>query len=428
VPEPDGDARPLRVALLSYRSDPRCGGQGVYLRHLSRELVAAGHAVTVFSGPPYPEAVPGVRLERVPSLELYEPPGPFATRAWRNIRTRTDVHEFWEMLCGRFPEPITFSARVHRRLRYRPGAFDVVHDNQSLGWGIAALADDGLPVVGTIHHPLTVDVAAALDYLTDERARRALLRWYRFIDVQKQVAPRLTRLLTVSEASRRDIETQMGVPPGRLHVVPNGVDVSVWRPRPGRVPVPGRILTTSSSDNLLKGLVHLLEAVAKLRTERSVELVVVGRPPTGGRVAEAIERLGVGDAVTFRHDLGDEEFVDLYATAEVAVVPSIYEGFSLPAVEAMACGVPLVATTGGAIPEVVGRDGEAALTVPPADAGALAVAIGRLLDDPVLGARLAAAGRARVEARFTWTRAAERTVAHYRAARSAVAAGPPTAR
>jgi glycosyltransferase involved in cell wall biosynthesis len=396
----------------------------VYLRHLSRELVAAGHQVTVFSGPPYPDLVAGVRLARVPSLELYEPPGPFATRAWKRIRTRTDGREFWEMLCGRFPEPITFSARVHRLLAARPGAFDVVHDNQSLGWGIAALAEAGLPVVGTIHHPLTVDVAAALDYLTDERARRALLRWYRFIDVQKQVAPRLTRLLTVSEASRRDIEAQMGVPADLLHVVPNGVDVSVWRPRPGRVPVPGRILTTSSSDNLLKGLVHLLEAVAKLRTERPVELVVVGKPPTGGRVAEAIERLGVGDAVTFRHDLSDEEFVDLYATAEVAVVPSIYEGFSLPAVEAMACGVPLVATTGGAIPEVVGADGEAALVVPPADAGALAVAIGRLLDDPALGHRLAAAGRARVAARFTWARSAERTVAHYRAAQSSVAPFP----
>jgi glycosyltransferase involved in cell wall biosynthesis len=406
----------LRVALLSYRGDPRCGGQGVYLRNLSRELVALGHRVTVFSGPPYPDLDPGVRFEPVASLGLYVAPGPFRTRAWRRIRTRTDASEFWEMMSGRFPEPRTFCLRARDRLLPRRHEFDVVHDNQALGGGLLDLVAAGFPVVATIHHPLTVDIDVALESLTDERWKRSLLRWYGFVEMQKRVAPALPQLITVSQASRRDIIDQMGVPADRLHVVANGADVEHWRPRPGRVPVPGRILTTASSDNLLKGLVHLLEAVAKLRTERDVDLVVVGRAPEGGRTAEAIERLGIGDVVRFVHDISDEQFVDLYAEAEVAVVPSLYEGFSLPAVEAMACGVPLVATTGGAIPEVVGPDGETAVWVPPADAGALAQAIGELLDDPDRRARMGAAGRRRAVTHFTWRRAAEQTAARYRAA------------
>jgi glycosyltransferase involved in cell wall biosynthesis len=410
-------AESLRVALLSYRADPRCGGQGVYVRNLSRELRDLGHRVTVFAGPPYPELDAGVAFEPVPSLELYLAPGPFKRRAWRGIRTRTDVREFWEMLGGRFPEPMVFGRRVRDLLRSRPGAFDVVHDNQSLGHGLLDLVDDGTPVVATIHHPIHIDRELALAETEDERFRGAIRRWYAFAEMQATVANRVSRLLTVSESSRRDIATHMGVPLDRIHVVHNAVDVDRWVPRPGAARAPGRIVTTASADVPLKGLLHLLEAVAKVSTERDVELVVVGRLSELGHTAAAIDRLGIRDLVTFTHGISDDEFVDLYATAELAVVPSLYEGFSLPAAEAMACGVPLVATTGGAVPEVVGPDREAAIVVPPADAGALAVAIVELLDDPALRARLGAAGRRRVVERFSWSRAARETVEHYRLAR-----------
>jgi len=409
-------AESLRVALLSYRADPRCGGQGVYVRNLSRELRDLGHRVTVFAGPPYPELDAGIAFEAVPSLELYLAPGPFKRRAWAHIRTRTDVLEFWEMMGGRFPEPLTFGRRMRDRLRARPGEFDVVHDNQSLGHGLADLAADGIPVVATIHHPIHVDLEVALVGVEDERFRTAIRRWYAFAEMQAAVAPQLTRLLTVSESSRRDIARHLHVPEAQVHVVHNAVDVARWVPRPGIVRRPGRIITTASADVPLKGLTHLLEAVAKVRTERDVELVVVGRLNELGPTAEAIDRLGVRDAVTFTHGITDDEFVDLYATAELAAVPSLYEGFSLPAAEAMACGVPLVATTGGAVPEVVGPDGEAALLVPPADAGALAAAMVELLDDPARRERMGAAGRRRAVERFSWSRAARETVAHYRAA------------
>ncbi len=411
------DGAPLRIALLTYRGSPRCGGQGVYIRNLSRELVGLGHTVTVFSGPPYPELDPGVRFEPVPSLELYVAPGPFKTKAWKKIRTRTDVREFWEMMSGRFPEPLTFSRRVATRLAGRAAEFDVVHDNQTLGDGLLALSRAGFPIVETVHHPLTVDVDTALAHVTDERWRKSILRWYAFVEMQKRVAGQLPRILTVSHASRTDVIEQMGVRADVLHVVPVGTDPMQFRPLPHIERIPGRILTTASADVPLKGLVHLLEALAKVRTERpDAELVVVGRPTEVGPVAEAIERFALADVVRFEHDITDERFVELYAEAEIAVVPSLYEGFSLPAVEAMACGVALVATTGGAIPEVVGPDGEVALAVPPADAGALAVAMLRLLDDAALRAELGARGRARAIDRFTWRRCAEHTVEHYHAA------------
>ncbi len=165
----------------------------------------------------------------------------------------------------------------------------------------------------------------------------------------------------------------------------------------------------------MKGLVPLLEAVAKLRTERDVELVVIGNPRAEGRVAKAIDRLDLGPIVRCVTGISDDELACNYAQAEVAVVPSLYEGFSLPAIEAMACGVALVATTGGALPEVVGDDGETGLLVAPDDPGALAQAIGRVLDDAELRRKLGAAGRERVLGRFTWQVTAEGTAAEYRA-------------
>ncbi len=159
---------------------------------------------------------------------------------------------------------------------------------------------------------------------------------------------------------------------------------------------------------------HLLEALAKLRTERDVDLVVIGAPRKESGAPRMIRELGIEGAVHFVSGVDQERIVELYAEAEVAVVPSLYEGFSLPAIEAMACGVPVVGTTGGAIPEVVGRDGETALIVQPADAGALATAIGRLLDHSALRARIGDAGRARVVERFTWQACAVGTVEQYR--------------
>ena len=445
-----GDNERLRVAFLAYRGNPRVGGQGVYCRFLSRELVRLGHEVTVFSGPPWPVLDEGTRLVKIPSLDLYREPDPFRVPHLSELRSWADLAEVLTMWSGGFPEPRTFSWRVRRLLGRWPTdpgtmargngalgarAFDVVHDNGSFGSGIAGLVTDGWAVVGTCHHPITVDrlvdLAAAEPYWKELSVKR----WYGFVRMQNAVARRLARVLTVSSSSRRDIIEQMGVAPERVAIVPIGTDTEFFRPLPGRPNrrAPGRVMTTASADVPMKGLVYLLEALAKLRTEQpDAHLVVVGEPRPAS--AAAITRFGLEGAVTFRPGVSDAELVELYSEASVAAVPSLYEGFSLPAVEAMACEVPVVCSSGGALPEVVGRDGEAALLVPPADPGALAHALGRVLAsysdaprgsagaqpgqagaaDP-LSQRLGRAGRRRVLGRFTWEQCAAGVAEQYRA-------------
>ncbi|NJP99630.1 glycosyltransferase family 4 protein [Streptomyces zingiberis] len=432
--------RPLRIALLTYKGNPFCGGQGVYVRHLSRELAALGHRVEVIGAQPYPvlDEVPapsgttapgGVTLTELPSLDLYRQPDPFRTPRAGEYRDWIDALEVATMWTGGFPEPLTFSLRARRHLAARRGEFDVIHDNQTLGYGLlGGPARLGAPLVTTIHHPVTVDRRLDLDAATGFLRRASVRRWYGFTRMQKRVARRLPAVLTVSTSSRDEILGHLGVAPERVHVVPIGADTTLFSPDPSIAEVPGRIVTTSSADVPLKGLVHLVEALAKLRTEHpAAHLVVVGRRAEDGPVAAAVERHGLTGAVEFVKGISDAELADLVRSAQIACVPSLYEGFSLPAAEAMATGTPLVATTGGALPEVTGEDGETCLAVPPADAGALAAALGRLLDPhdgPELRGRLGRAGRERVLARFTWSRAAEGTVEHYRRAAGERAAGP----
>jgi glycosyltransferase involved in cell wall biosynthesis len=406
--------RPLRVAWLIYRGNPHCGGQGVYTRYLAREITELGHHVEVLSGQPWPELDDPSQLVKIPSLDLYRPGNPFRVPWPWEFRDRIDLQEFAIMCGAGFPEPYTFSLRARNLLRQRRHDFDLIHDNQCLGTGLLGMMDDGFPVVATLHHPITVDRDLDMEHATSPWKRATLRRWYAFLEMQTKVAKEIPRLVTVSENSRRDIVAQMGVPEDRLHIVPVGVDQQTFRPLPHVTRVAGRIMTTASADVPMKGLVPLLEAIAKLRVEREdVHLVVIGKQKDKSKIPAVLERLGLEHAVEFVSGVAQERIIELYAEAQVAVVPSLYEGFSLPAIEAMACGVPLVATTGGALPEVVGPDGEAALSVPTNDPSALALAIGRLLDDAELRARIGEAGRDRVLDRFTWRRSAEGMVENW---------------
>ncbi len=409
------DAERLRVAYLVYRGNPRCGGQGVYTRHLTSELAKLGHEVTVYSGQPYPELEDGVGFVPVPSLDLYREPDPFRVPRLAEFKTSVDLLEFGIMCTAGFPEPRTFTLRARKLLAGRRGDFDLVHDNQSLGSGLLGMMRDGWPLLGTIHHPITVDRQLDLSHATSLARRVALHRWYGFVGMQKRVARQIPRIVTVSASSCLDIAEQLGVELERMAVVPVGVDDKVFRPRPEIARVPGRMVTTASADVPMKGLVPLLEALARVRAERrESHLVVVGRLRDGSLVPEVLKRLGLEPVVRFVSGISDDELSALYGSAEVAVVPSLYEGFSLPAIEAMASGVALVATTGGALPEVVGTDGTTALLVAPNDPRSLADGLTRALADAGLRARIGAAGRRRALERFTWPVTARLTVEQYR--------------
>jgi glycosyltransferase involved in cell wall biosynthesis len=408
------DPRPLRVALLSYRSKAHCGGQGVYVRHLSRELAALGHTVEVFSGQPYPELDPGPQLREVPSLDLYRDEDPFRTPRRDEYRDWVDVLETATMWSGGFPEPLTFSLRALRALRDRRADFDVVHDNQGLGYGLLGVPRLGLPLVTSIHHPISVDRKIELA-ATGGLARLSKRRWYGFVRMQARVARRAAQagpVITVSESSRRDIYRDFRLRPGSVAIIPLGVDTRVFYPR-DTARVPGRIVAVASAESPVKGLPVLLRAVAKVATERDVRLTVVGKVAAGGPTTRLIAELSLADRVRFASGLSDDDLAELLASAETAVVPSLYEGFSLPAVEHMASGTPLVASRAGALPEVTG---DAAELVTPGDPEELAAVLRRLHDTPRERERLSRAAWLRVQERFAWPAVAQATADTYRQA------------
>ncbi len=417
--DPRADDRRLRVCLLSYRSKPHCGGQGIYLRHLSRELAALGHHVEVYSGQPYPELEPGPLLRTLPSLDLYRDEDPFRTPGLREYRDWIDLLEVGTMWTAAFPEPLTFSLRAVRALRARTADFDIVHDNQVLAYGMLGIARLGLPLVTSIHHPISVDRRIEL------RAARGLSklakwRWYSFVRMQGRVARKVGPVMTGSASSKADIIRDFKVPADQVKVIPLGVDTRLFHPR-GAERVPGRFVAVASADSPVKGVATLLRAFAKFCTERTGELILVSKLSPGGPTEHLLSDLALGDKVRFVSGISDGELAELIATAEVAVVPSLYEGFSLPAVEHMASGTPLIASRTGALPEVTG---DAAMLVSPGDAEELATALRILHDSPAERDRLGAAAHQRVQERFAWPAVARATVGEYRQAIAAAAARP----
>jgi glycosyltransferase involved in cell wall biosynthesis len=400
----------VRIALLSYRSKDHCGGQGVYVKYLSHGLAELGHEVEVFSGQPYPSDLdPRVRLTKVPSLDVFGSGAPQLPKL-RTLRDRYDVVEWVTTATGVFAEPLAFSLRAARLLRRRAGEFDVVHDNQCLGYGLLDLVRRGLPLAATIHHPISRDRKLEIQAARGIQ-KLSKARWYSFVRMQARVARRLPVLIGVSEISAADAMTDFGIVPGRFRVVPLGVDTDLFVPSDHRVP--GRIVAVASADRPLKGVATLLDAVAKLRVDHDVELQLVSTLEPGGKTQRRIDDLGLKDCVTLHSGLSDAELAALLASAEVMCVPSLYEGFSLPTVEALSCGTPVVASRAGALPEVVGTDGGCAVLVEPGDVEALVGALTSVLASAPLRARMGAAGRARALERFSWISVANATVKAY---------------
>jgi len=407
--DPNG---PLRVAYLTYRGKPHVGGQGVYTRHLTKALADLGHSVEVFGGQPYPVLDDRITMHKLPSLDIFNDQYPGRIPAYWEIKTWPDVVETARYMTGQFSEPLAFSKRALRTLTPRVNDFDLVHDNQCLGWDILKI-EKIIPTIVTLHHPITKDRELEMSHAPSRWKRRSVGRWYSFVDMQGKVASKMPRIVVVSENSITDINKDMGVSRDRMRLVPVGVDPDLFKPLPHIARQPGRLITTASADVALKGLSYLLEAMATLRKDRDIRLTIIGKPRPGHSM-DLIDSLGLRPHIDFVSGVTDERIVELYAEAELAVVPSLYEGFSLPAIEAMSTGICLVATDGGALPEVTGTHNETVLQCPAANADALAAAIATGLDSAELRARIGEAGRQRVVTRWTWKHCAEMTVEQYR--------------
>lgn len=407
--DPNG---PLRIAYLTYRGKPHVGGQGVYTRHLTKALVDLGHRVEVYGGQPYPVLDPRVPMHQLPSLDIFNDLYPGRFPAYWELKNLPNIVEAALFLKGTFGEPKAFSMRAYRALKARVGDFDIVHDNQCLGDDILKI-EKMIPTIVTLHHPITRDRALELSHTKSRYKRLGIGRWYSFVKMQGRVASKMPRIVVVSENSIKDIHNDMGVPLDRMRLVPVGVDPDLFKPIDGVVRRPGRLITTASADVALKGLSYLLEAMAKLRTERDVHLTIIGKPKPG-KSADLIDSLGLRDAIDFVSGVPDERIVELYAQAELAVVPSLYEGFSLPAIEAMCTGICLVATDGGALPEVTGTNGDTVVQCKAGDVDSLVAALRLGLADADLRTRIGANGRRRVVERWSWRHCAELTVEQYR--------------
>ncbi len=401
---------PLRICLLSYRSNPHCGGQGVYLKNLSRAIKDLGHHVDVVSGPPDPLLDEDIAVHYLPSLDLYNPEDLFRIPSLRELCDPINIVEWVGVSTMGFPEPFTFGLRAFRFLRNKFHRYDIIHDNQSLSYGLLAIKKS-VPTIATIHHPITVDRDLAVKDASALWKKLKHMRWYSFVGMQKRVSRNLSRIITVSECSRDDISREFRISAKRFSVVPNGINTGLFYPVPEIKREPDRIIVTNSADTPLKGLPHLLRAVNEVSKVRSIKLTVVGRPKKKSELIKLIRELDLGRLITFTGRINNGEFVRQYGRATIAVVPSMYEGFGLPAGEAMACGLPVISTTGGALPEVVG---DAGILVPPGDPDALATAMIDLLNNPDKARKIGEAGYNRVQSSFTWEKAAQKTVEAYR--------------
>ncbi len=405
---PTNPIRPLNIALLGYRSHPYSGGQGIYIKYLSKALVDLGHSVDVISGEPYPHLDERVTLIKMPGLNLFE--NGLASIRPKHLFSYADSFEWLSKLTGGFAEPYCFGVRVNQYLKKHGKDYDIIHDNQSLSYGMLDI-QRRLPLVTTFHHPITSDLKIALEASNSLREQLLIRRWHSFLRMQTKVVRQLSHIVTVSECSRQDIGKDFGIDSASMALIHNGIDVDEFSPRKNIARKPNRLMATASADQPLKGLRFLLEAYAALlKTYPDLELVVIGKPKVEGETEKLLKSLQISEKVQFVSGVTTERIVTLYAETTIAVVPSLYEGFGLPAGEAMACEVPVVSTNGGALPEVVG---DAGIIVEKGNSAFLVEAIAELLDNPEKVRNLGKAGRVRIVEKFSWYVAAKHFTDHY---------------
>lgn len=411
----------MRICLLTYRGNPYSGGQGIYVYYLSREFRRMGHVVEVIAGTPLPEVSEGVILHQLRSSSIYHPGSSFRKNLPK-VRNVVDLYELCASRLGTFAEPWAFSFRAYAKLKElcKQRRFDIIHDNQGLGYGLLLMKRLNIPVVATIHHPLPIDRQSDLGQANGFRQRRRIKRFYSFIGMQAVVSRRLDRIITVSQSSAKDTRLFFKVTADKIRVVYNGIDTEIYSMNQEASQHRDGLIMVANTDDRKKGVLYLLQALQLLRDDGAKLTIVddaarhssymedVGPLPSYG--SKLVGKLNLDGMVHFTGRLTREELVKHYSAARIAVVPSLYEGFGLPAAEAMACGTPVIATTGGALPEVVG---EAGMLVPPANAGALAAAIRQLLDDRQAQLRMSEAGQRRVREQFNWEQAARKTLEVY---------------
>ena len=394
--------KPLKIAILSYRSAPFGGGQGIYVYELSKALNNIGHHVDVISGPPYPELIADIELIKLPGLNLFST---FKFRERLKIFFHTknksldDWYEFSSTLMGGFPELQTFGNRA--KIFLSDKNYDAVIDNQSISFGMIDI-QKSKPLIEIMHHPISKDYFYDLKFARGLVQRISKMRWFSFLKMQKKVAKQIKVVVTPSLNSKQDIHHDFKVPMQNIQVIPNGIDFNTFCPLPNIVPRANGVITTASADVPLKGLDFSLHAIARLKSEYpDINLTVIGSPRAEGHTERLIKKLKLEEQVSFKTNLTKEEITHEYAKSSVAVVSSLYEGFGFPVGEAMACATPLVATNVASIPEITGSFAQ---LIPAEDAEAIYQGIKNIFQSPQKYKIQAELGRQHIIENFNWTK------------------------
>ena len=393
----------MKIGLFSYRSHPYSGGQGIYIKHLSKALSDLGHGVSVLSGPPYPELHDSVQLIQIPSLGMFETEDRMKLFSLKLLFRPLDLYEWITVMTGGFPEPYTYGKRVYKYLKNNKKDFDIILDNQSLCGSLLKI-QDLLPLAVTIHHPITKDHKLEMQNASNWKERLSSMRWHNFLPMQKRVAPKLNKIICVSAPSKEDIVKEFLVEDNKIEVILNGIDINRFVPSPSDSVKANRIITTASADIPLKGLKYLIQALPEiLKSFPKTTLTVIGKAPSNSEVSKLISNLDLKEIISFKSGISENEIVDLYHASEIAVIPSLYEGFGFGAGEAMACGVPLISTHSGGLKEVVG---DCAIKILPSSADEIEKAVINLFNNQEKRKELSAKGRQRMETKFDWKIAA----------------------
>ncbi len=389
----------MKIGILSYRSHPYSGGQGIYVRHLSKALKDLGHEVTVLSGPPYPQLDNSIKLEKIPSLELFEAEDRIKEFKFNFIFSSTDLYEWISVMTGGFPEPYTFGRRVLKHLQESQQEFDVILDNQSLCYSLLDI-QKLFPLAVTIHHPITKDYQLEMENASNWKERLSSRRWHNFLPMQQKVAPKLNKIICVSEPSKQDTVEEFLVNPKNIEVIFNGIDIDTFKPDTNKKMVENRIVTTASADVPLKGLRFLIDALPKVLEDfPKTHLIVIGKSTNESKIQKLIEDLDLNDRISFKSNLSQEEIVDIYHTSQIAVIPSLYEGFGFGAGEAMACGIPLISTDSGGLKDVIG---DGAIKIKSGSVQDIEKEIINLFNNDEKRKELSLKGRKRMEGLFDW--------------------------
>ena len=393
----------MKIGLLSYRSHPYSGGQGIYVKHLSKALSNLGHEVSVLSGQPYPELDDAIELIKIPSLGMFETGDRMKLFSLKLLFKPLDLYEWLTVMTGGFPEPYTYGRRVYKYLKRNKKDFDVILDNQSLCGSLLKIQQI-LPLAVTIHHPITKDHKLEIENAANWKEKLSSMRWHNFLPMQKRVAPKLNKIICVSGPSKEDIVKEFLVDDKKIEVILNGIDINKFVPGSKDLIQVNRIITTASADIPLKGLKYLVLALPEiLRSFPKTTLIVIGKSPSNSEVSNIIDKLNLNNIISFRSGISEDEIVDLYHSSEIAVIPSLYEGFGFGAGEAMACGVPLISTHSGGLKEVVG---ESAVEIKPSSAEEIEKAVINLFNNREKMKELSEKGRQRMENKFDWKIAA----------------------